>query len=190
MGAGSGLSVAALFLVTAMLTPAYCRGGDAGAQASDEAEWVSLTERLTSDVEAAQGGAKFELLSLGAVKRKGRRTFLVLARRYAPGLVGLEDFSHAMVFYWFDRNDTPKKRSILQGSRRRKHASVTGVFATRSAVRPNLIAISTCRIIAIKDNIVEIDGIDAFDDSPVLDLKPYIPRNDSFPYARIPYWVR
>jgi tRNA-Thr(GGU) m(6)t(6)A37 methyltransferase TsaA len=134
--------------------------------------------------------AEFYLVSLGLVKRQDQRTLLVLKNRYAPGLVSLGDYSHVMVFYWFDRNDTPERREILQGYRRGKKDPLTGVFATRSAVRPNLIAITTCRIVSVKDNIVEIDGIDAFDDTPVLDLKPYIPRNDSFPSAEIPEWVR
>ena len=47
-----------------------------------------------------------------------------------------------------------------------------GVFATRAPVRPNLIALSRVRILSVRENIIEIDGIDAFPDSPVLDLKP------------------
>jgi tRNA (Thr-GGU) A37 N-methylase len=46
------------------------------------------------------------------------------------------------------------------------------VFATRAPVRPNLIALSRCRVLAVKDNIIEIDAIDACADTPVLDLKP------------------
>ena len=47
-----------------------------------------------------------------------------------------------------------------------------GVFATRSPYRPNLIALSRVRVIAVRDHIIEIDGIDAFADTPVLDIKP------------------
>jgi tRNA (Thr-GGU) A37 N-methylase len=47
-----------------------------------------------------------------------------------------------------------------------------GVFATRSPFRPNLIAITEVRVLAVRDNIIEIDAIDAFADTPVLDLKP------------------
>ena len=100
------------------------------------------------------------------------------------------DFSHVMVFYWCDRNDTPERRAFLQGYRRGKANPLTGVFATRSPARPNPIAITTCKIISVKDNFVEIEWIDAFDDSPIIDLKPYIPRNDSFPSAKIPVWVQ
>ena len=148
-----------------------------------------LARRLMAVGKETERDAEFYLVSLGQVKREGQRTFLVLKDKYAPGLVSLGDFSHVMVFYWFDRNDSPDKRAFLQGYRRGKKDPLTGVFATRSAVRPNLIAITTCRIVSVKGNIVEIDGIDAFNDTPVLDLKPYIPRNDSFPGAETPPWV-
>jgi tRNA (Thr-GGU) A37 N-methylase len=46
------------------------------------------------------------------------------------------------------------------------------VFATRAPVRPNLIALSRCRVISVNDNLIEIDEIDAFPDTPVLDIKP------------------
>jgi tRNA-Thr(GGU) m(6)t(6)A37 methyltransferase TsaA len=132
----------------------------------------------------------YSLSSLGIVKRQGARFVLVLDPKYAPGLVSLADFSHVMVFYWCDKNDTPERRAFLQGYRKNKASPLTGVFATRSPARPNPIAITTCRILAISDNIVEIEWIDAFDGSPIIDLKPYIPRNDSFPNAKTPTWVQ
>lgn len=149
-----------------------------------------LATRLIATGGGVDRDAEYYLVSLGQVQRQEGKTLLVLKNKYAPGLVSLADFSHVMVFYWCDKNDIPEKRSFLQGYRRGKKNPLTGVFATRSAVRPNLIAITTCRIISVTGSIVEIDGIDAFDDSPILDLKPYIPRNDSFPEARIPVWVQ
>lgn len=53
------------------------------------------------------------------------------------------------------------------------------MFATRAPVRPNLIGLSLCKTKAVKDNVVEIETIDAFDGTPVLDLKPYAPALDS-----------
>ena len=149
-----------------------------------------LAQRLIAGGSGVDRDAEYYLVSLGQVKRQEGKTLLVLKEKYAPGLVSLGDFSHVMVFYWFDRNDSPDRRAFLQGYRQGKKDPLTGVFATRSAARPNLIAITTCRIVSIKGNVVEIDGIDAFDDTPVLDLKPYIPRNDSFPNAQIPVWVQ
>lgn len=185
------LFVGAICSAIAVLGSATTKGKDANRE-PDEPCHISgpLATRLIAANKGVEREAEYYLVSLGEVKRQAGRTLLVLKDKYAPGLVSLGDFSHVMVFYWFHKNDTPEKRSSLQGYRRGKKDPLTGVFATRSAVRPNLIAITTCRIIAIKDNIIEIHGIDAFDGSPILDLKPYIPRNDSFPQAQIPVWVR
>ena len=115
---------------------------------------------------------QFILYPIGKVVKQGDRTMIVLDKKYLPGLKRLDKHSHVTVLYWFDRNDTPEKRSILQvHPRGNKNNPLTGVFATHSPVRPNLIAISRCKIISIKENVIEIDEIDAFSDSPVLDLK-------------------
>ena len=102
----------------------------------------------------------------------GGGNLTVLDKKYEPGLLGLDGFSSVTVIYWFDRNDTPKKRSILQiHPRGNMKNPLTGVFATHSPVRPNLIGVSRCRIISVKNNIIEVEGIDAFPGSPVIDLK-------------------
>ena len=100
------------------------------------------------------------------------RTFIVLDEKYEPALMGLEKLSHVTVVYWFDRNDTPEKRSILQvHPQGNAQNPLRGVFATHSPVRPNLIAISRCKIISVRGTVIEIDEIDALPNSPVLDLK-------------------
>jgi len=115
---------------------------------------------------------KFTVYPIGWVRKTAGRTTIVLDKKYQPGLLGLEDFSEVWVLYWFDRNDTPEKRSILQvHPRGNKDNPKRGVFATHSPVRPNLIAMTRCKIISVKENVVEIESIDAFPDTPVLDLK-------------------
>lgn len=132
---------------------------------------------------------QFTLKSIGSVQKLGQHTRLVLGKSLEPGLLGLENFSHVWVFWWFDKNNTPEKRATLQVyPRRNKNNPLTGVFATRSPVRPNLIGLSLCRILSIKDNIIEIDKIDARAGTPVFDLKPYIPDND-FAEASVPDWM-
>ncbi|UCG47428.1 MAG: SAM-dependent methyltransferase [Phycisphaerales bacterium] len=109
---------------------------------------------------------------IGRVTRKNDRTFIEIDEKYKAGLKGLERHSYVTVVYWFDRNDTPQKRSILEVHPRADvNNPLTGVFATHSPFRPNLIAISRCDIVSVKDNVIEIESIDAFDGSPVLDLK-------------------
>ena len=115
---------------------------------------------------------QFVVNPIGKVIREDGRTFIVIKPKYGDGLLRLDQCSHVTVMYWFHKNDTPQKRSILQvHPRGNKDNPLTGVFATHSPVRPNLIAISRVKIISVKGNIIEIESIDAFDDSPVIDIK-------------------
>jgi tRNA-Thr(GGU) m(6)t(6)A37 methyltransferase TsaA len=109
---------------------------------------------------------------IGKVVKKDGRTFIVIDKKFEPGLLGMDRLSSVTVIYWFDRNNTPEKRSVLQVHPRGNVKNpLTGVFATHSPVRPNLIGVSRCRIISVKGNIIEIEDIDAFHGSPVIDLK-------------------
>ena len=115
----------------------------------------------------------FEVRPVGWIRKAEGRTTIEIDARYASAMLGLEDLDTIWVLYWFDRNDTPAKRSILQVHPRRDPDNpLLGVFATRAPVRPNLIALSRCRILSIEATSIEIDGIDAFPDTPVLDIKP------------------
>jgi tRNA-Thr(GGU) m(6)t(6)A37 methyltransferase TsaA len=87
--------------------------------------------------------------------------------------LGVAELEGIWVLYWLDRNDSPERRSILQvHPRANPDNPLRGVFATRAPVRPNLIALSRCRVLSVRDNVIEIDDIDAFADTPVLDIKP------------------
>jgi len=133
----------------------------------------------------------FKLYPVGRVQKKGETAAILIFDKYTDALQGLDDFSHVFVLYWFDKNDTVHKRSILQvHPRGNKKNPLTGVFACRAPVRPNLIALSLCKIVSVKGGTVYIDKIDAFDGSPVLDLKPYIPGIDSPKKAvEMPDWL-
>lgn len=115
---------------------------------------------------------RFIVKPIGEVVRRDGRTYIEIDKRYEPGLEGLEKHSYVHVVYWFDRNDTLDKRSVLKVyPRGDKNNPRTGVFATHSPFRPNLIAISRCDIVGIENNVIEVKEIDAFDGSPVIDLK-------------------
>lgn len=133
----------------------------------------------------------FTLHSIGFVQKAGERMAIVVDKKYQPGLLGLEGWSHVHVLWWFDKNDTPEKRSILQVHPRGDQKNpLTGVFATRAPVRPNLIAMSLCKIVAVRDNVIEIEKIDAFEGTPVLDIKPFSPGQDSAADATAPAWAK
>ena len=134
---------------------------------------------------------EFKMRPIGHVKKTDDRTLIVLDEKYQPGLLGLDGYSHIYTFWWFDRNDTANKRAVLQvhpmGNRQNP---LTGVFATRSPMRPNLIALTLCKVVAVKDNVIEIEKTDAFDGTPVLDIKPFIPGYDTADDAKVPEWLK
>ena len=115
---------------------------------------------------------QFTVYPIGYVREVEGRTLIVLERKYEPAMLGVENLSEIWVLWWFDRNDTPEKRSILRvHPRGNPDNPIRGVFATHSPVRPNLIAITRCKILSVKENVIEIESIDAFPGTPVLDLK-------------------
>lgn len=118
-------------------------------------------------------GMKFTLYPIGRIRKIKTKTRIVLYKKHQAGLAGVEKLSEIWVLWWFHRSDTPELRSTLKVHPKGDPVRpLTGVFATRAPMRPNLIALSRCRILSVKNNVIEIDAIDAFSDTPVLDLKP------------------
>ncbi|MFH1029263.1 MAG: tRNA (N6-threonylcarbamoyladenosine(37)-N6)-methyltransferase TrmO [Pseudomonadota bacterium] len=133
----------------------------------------------------------YQIFPVGFVRKKDQTTKIEIQKKFGAALLGLDQFSHIHVIYWFHENDIPEQRSILQVyPRNDKRNPLTGVFATHSPARPNLIALTICRVVAIRENVIEIDRIDANDGTPVIDIKSYNPNNEAKPPFRIPEWVR
>jgi tRNA-Thr(GGU) m(6)t(6)A37 methyltransferase TsaA len=173
-----------------------------GEEGGQTMKWVALalaaalfttilgTVRTGRGAGLAPAQPRFTLRPIGVVQKDDERTRIVLDEQYREGLLGLEGWSHVWVFWWFDRNDSPEKRAVLRVHPRGNPANpLTGVFATRSPVRPNLIALTLCKITAVEGNVVELEKIDAFDGTPVLDMKPYIPGYDTAQDASVPEWM-
>ena len=93
--------------------------------------------------------------------------------QYAPGLQDLEGFSHIYLLYAFHRSDgfTLHVQPFLDDE-------LHGLFATRHPCRPNPIGLSVVRLLALWDNILDIEGVDVLDGTPLLDIKPYVPDFD------------
>ena len=137
-----------------------------------------------------QAERSFTVQPIGQIEKTEGRILIVLDNKYQPGLLGLDQWSHVQVLWWLDKNDTPQKRAILQvHPRGDKNNPLTGVFACRAPVRPNLIALSLCKIVSVKANVIEVEKIDANDGTPVLDLKPYAPGQDSVSEVKVPKWA-
>ena len=133
---------------------------------------------------------RFYIFPVGIIKKENEDARIEIDKAYRDALLGLEDFSHITVLYWFHENDTPEKRKTMQvHPRKNKQNPLRGVFATHSPLRPNLIAISICKILSIKDTIIFIEKIDAIDGSPVIDIKCFIPSRALESDIRLPEWV-
>jgi len=101
-----------------------------------------------------------------------------LLPEYEEGLETIETFSHIILFYIFDQAGEIKlsRPTFLDDS---PH----GIFASRHPCRPNSIGISIVKLEKRNKNILEVRGIDILDNTPLIDIKPYIPRFDYFKNA-------
>ncbi len=132
----------------------------------------------------------FRIIPVGIVRKTDTAVSIEIYNEFTDALLGLDGFSHIVVLYWFDQNDTAEKRRVLRvHPRKDRRNPLTGVFATHSPQRPNLIALTVCKIISIHDNLIEIEDIDALDGSPVIDIKCYIPGSTRENDVRLPDWV-
>lgn len=135
----------------------------------------------------------FEVYPIGKIQNNENGAFIEIESKYIPAMKALEGFSHINVFWWFSDFDNEEARSTLQAPQPYKKAPATmGIFATRSPIRPNPIALTAVEIIHIdcQKGLIQIAYIDANDGTPVLDIKPYTPSLDRVETPDVPEWCR
>lgn len=112
---------------------------------------------------------------------------IIINTSLTEALDNLDEFSHIIILYWIHRSRRPAPTKVHpRGNLQR---ALMGVFATRSPSRPNPIGKATVKLLERKDNILKVQGLDAINGTPVLDIKPYIPGYDSVDDARTPSWM-
>jgi tRNA (adenine37-N6)-methyltransferase len=99
---------------------------------------------------------------------------------YAAGLRDLDGFERIWLVYWFDRAK-PSKLVVTPYL----DTTPRGLFATRAPCRPNPIGMSAVRLLGITGSTLQVDGLDILDNTPLLDIKPYLPAFDVFQAKRI-----
>ena len=127
------------------------------------------------------------------LKRTGDGIFLEIFQEYRPALQQLEHFSHVHVLWWADKSDNAKSRGRLQCTPPYgENPPITGIFATRAEYRPNPISMTVAKILEVdhEQGLVKVQNIDAFDKTPILDLKAYFPVCDRVQKATIPKWLK
>lgn len=106
--------------------------------------------------------------------KSGVKGWVELKKEYIGGLKDLGDFSHAIIIYYFHKSE----KIEIQGKpflKDDKH----GIFAIRSPHRPNHIGLSIVKIENIEDNKLYFSEVDVLDETPVLDIKPYVRHFDA-----------
>jgi len=107
---------------------------------------------------------------------------------WVEALDGIEEFSHIWVLWWLDNYREPPSSPKVHPEGRAE-MPLTGLFATRSPRRPNPIAMTAVRLVERQGTRLRVEGLDAFDNTPVLDIKPYLKRGDQISEATMPAWL-
>jgi len=123
-----------------------------------------------------------EMISIGTIRRedaaagksiealRAERVRIEIDPELTDGLLGLAAGSDVLVLYHFDRRQTDYTLQVHP--RGNPSRPLRGVFATRSPARPNPIAATSARVLSRAGNVLEVVGLDALDETPVLDIKP------------------
>jgi tRNA-Thr(GGU) m(6)t(6)A37 methyltransferase TsaA len=112
------------------------------------------------------------------------------AGRFGPeALAGLDAFSHVEVLFWMDRVDPARIETGARHPRNNPDWPLVGIFAQRGKNRPNQIGTTICRIRAVEGTVVHVEGLDAVDGTPVVDLKPWVSAFGPRGEVREPTWI-
>ena len=155
---------------------------------------VARGEDVDPEGSASEPGTELRLRPIGVIRSPfhepkgtpiqpafaaGARGEVVVDDEYADALADLEGFERIWLLYWLDRSGPWKPRVVPY-----RDTVEHGLFATRSPNRPNPIGLSAVRLLARTGNVLRVADLDVLDGTPLLDLKPYVPRFDAHPSSR------
>ncbi len=96
---------------------------------------------------------------------------LHIKKEFQKGLTGIEERDKIVVLFVFHKSPPFSPEKLMQTPPTRSEP--TGVFNTCSPIRPNPIGLSVLEVLEVKGNIIKVKGIDMFDGTPILDIKPF-----------------
>lgn len=137
-------------------------------------------------------GTNEQVRFIGVVDKSGEeRTWIRVFYEFCIGLRNIGEFSHLIILYWMHQRSDEKERQTLLVSPRKHAANIEiGVFASRSPSRPNPIGMCVVKLLEVRECVLVVKGLDAFEGTPIVDIKPYLPRADSIADAQGPEWTR
>ncbi|MEM3608255.1 MAG: tRNA (N6-threonylcarbamoyladenosine(37)-N6)-methyltransferase TrmO [Candidatus Bathyarchaeia archaeon] len=124
-------------------------------------------------------------------KAEGGTAYIRIYPEYEAALKGVGEYSHLIILYWMHLRDTFEDRKTLTvRPRRHRGAPEMGVFGTRSPSRPNPIGLCVARLERLEGTTMKLRDLDACEGTPIIDIKPYIPRADRRFIVKTPKWVK
>jgi tRNA (adenine37-N6)-methyltransferase len=135
--------------------------------------------------------SEFNIHSIGHIKIANGRFFIELQKEYIDALTELDGFSYIQVVWWCHLLDNKTQRLLTVIDKPYKKApDKIGIFATRSPMRPNPLAISNAAVLSIDHakGIIQVPYIDAENGTPVIDIKPYHPATERVRDVKVPEW--
>lgn len=115
---------------------------------------------------------------------------IVIIEEFSEALHRIEENSHIMVLFWMDRVEEKRRKKFRIHPKGRKDLPLMGVLATRTPYRPNPIGVRAVRLIGKEKNVLKVEGLDALNGSPVLDVKPYSIKHDFVENVKVPWWAK
>jgi tRNA-Thr(GGU) m(6)t(6)A37 methyltransferase TsaA len=121
------------------------------------------------------------------VKDKSRISQIIINDNLAQALEGIDGFSHVFVIFWMSQIPEDKRMILKVHPRGRMDMPLLGVFATRTNLRSNPIGLTLVELLKVEGTTLTVRGLDAFDGTPILDIKPF-DSWDNAEKARVPEW--
>ena len=121
------------------------------------------------------------------VRDKTRTSQIVIRNDLIEAFNGIDGFSHLFVLFLLHEIPERNKRILKVHPRGRKDMPLLGVFATRTMFRPNPIGLTLVKLVKVEANVLTVSGLDAFEGTPILDIKPFDPW-DNVKTAKVPEW--
>jgi len=122
-----------------------------------------------------------------ARQRRTLRSTIEVLPQYAAGLDGIEAYSHLIIAFWMHRATPPPR--LHCHPRGDRTLEPVGVFAARGRNHPNPLGLAVVELIERRDNCLDVRKLDAFDGTPIVDIKPY-DHYDVVDDPRVPEWFR
>ncbi len=143
------------------------------------------TEIINISVEQCEEGMPYGINTIGQIRNVNGKSYIQLEQ--LPVITS----SHIKIFWWFHKFDSDLYRGITMCDPPYENAPKTGIFATRSPVRPNPIAMTIARVTRIDQKLkrIYLNGIESFDKTPCVGVCDYNPETDRIPDCQVPKWL-